>query len=185
MLEKYEFFNGTDGSVYVKTPDKPLFVYDSQCKDITDELFPLIRDLYPGAFKALAELYSKSERNNAFFMFRIVHRFIRCNLGENDTLSMDINRAGTINMEEVRCPLRGECIYEGTICKPVLQSHLTDRETEVGKLMGEGLSAQEVADELGISICTVHRHIANIKARCHFKSSAQIIAYFNARSNQI
>lgn len=181
MLEKYEFFNGPDGSVYVKAQDKPLFVYDVKCKDITDELFPLIRDLYPGAFKALAELYSMSAKNNGFYMFKIVHRFIRCNLGENDTLSTDINRAGTINMEEVRCPLRGECTHEGTICKPTLQTRLTDRETEVGELMGEGLTAQEVADELGISICTVHRHIANIKARCHFKNSAQIIAYFNAR----
>ena len=179
MLEKYEFFNAPDGSVYVKPFDKPMFVYDISCKQITDELIVLIRDLYPGAFNALSKLYSKSELNHGFFIFKIVHRFIRCNLGENDTLNFDINRVGSINVEEVRCPMRGECLYEGIICKPTLQSKLSDREEKVGRLLATGLSNMEVAEELGISLCTVHRHIANIKARLHFKNTNQIISHFH------
>lgn len=179
MLENYEFFNGPDGSVYVKPFNEPMFVYDISCKQITDEMVVLIRDLYPEAFKALSATYSKSEPNKGYFMFKIVNRFIRCNLGENDTLKYDITRVGSINVEEVRCPLRGECIHEGIICKPTLQTKLSERENEVARLLGSGLNSIEIADELGISICTVRRHIANIKARLHVKNTNQIISYFH------
>lgn len=181
MLERYEFFNSPDGTVYVKPLDKPIFVYDLDCRQITDEMISLIRDLYPGAFTALSSLYSRSERNTDFYMFKIVYRFIRCNFGENDTLSFDINQVGAMNIEEVRCPLRGECIHEGVICKPALQSKLSPREEEVGRLLATGLSNLEAAAELGISICTMHRHIANIKARLHLKNTNQIICYFHER----
>lgn len=183
MLERYEFFNSPDGTVYVKPFDKPMFVYDLDCRQITDEMISLIRDLYPGAFTALSSLYSRSERNTDFYMFKIVHRFIRCNFGENDTLSFDINQVGAMNIEEVRCPLRGECIHEGLICKPVLQSKLSPREEEVGRLLATGLSNLEVAAELGISICTMHRHISNIKARLHLKNTNQIICYFHEKGH--
>lgn len=183
MLERYEFFNSPDGTVYVKPFDKPMFVYDLDCRQITDEMISLIRDLYPGAFTALSSLYSRSERNTDFYMFKIVHRFIRCNFGENDTLSFDINQVGAMNIEEVRCPLRGECIHEGVICKPVLQSNLSPREEEVGRLLATGLSNLEVAAELGISICTMHRHISNIKARLHLKNTNQIICYFHEKGH--
>lgn len=181
MLDRYEFFNSPDGTVYVKPFDKPMFVYDIECRQITNELIAYIRDLYPGAFTALSSLYSASERNKDYFMFKIVHRFIRCNFGENDTLSYDINQVGAMYFEEVRCPLRGECIYEGVICKPSLQSKLSSREEEVGRLLATGLSNIEAAGELGISICTIHRHIANIKARLHFKNTNQIISYFHEK----
>lgn len=181
MLDRYEFFNSPDGTVYVKPFDKPMFVYDIDCRQITNELISYIRDLYPGAFAALSSLYSKSERNKDYFMFKIVHRFIRCNFGENDTLSYDINQLGAMCIEEVRCPIRGECIHEGVICKPTLLSKLSPREEEVGRLLGTGLSNLEVAEELGISICTMHRHIANIKARLHFKNTNQIISYFHEK----
>lgn len=181
MLDRYEFFNSPDGTVYVKPFDKPMFVYDIECRQITNELIAYIRDLYPGSFTALSSLYSASERNKDYFMFKIVHRFIRCNFGENDTLSYDINQVGAMCFEEVRCPLRGECIYEGVICKPSLQSKLSSREEEVGRLLASGLSNIEAAGELGISICTIHRHIANIKARLHFKNTNQIISYFHEK----
>lgn len=181
MLEGIEFFNSPDGTVYVKPFARPMYAYGLECRDITDGMIPIIRDLYPGAFSALSSLYSKSERNKDFYMYRIVHRFIRCNFGENDTLSFDINRAGTMSMEEVRCPMRGECMFEGVICKPVLQSKLSPREEEVCRLLASGLSNAEAASELGISICTMHRHIANIKARLHFRNTNQIISYFHEK----
>ena len=138
----------------------------------------LIRDLYPAAFTALAELYSKSERNKDFFEFRIVHRFIRCNFGEYDALSYDINSVGELNMEDVRCPLRGECLFEGLICRSPMNTELSPRESEVAHLLAKGYSRQEVAYELEISIYTVTRHITNIKARLHLKTTNQIIAKF-------
>lgn len=178
MLERIEFYNSPDGSVNIKPFGKPMFVYDESCKRITQEMIVLIRDLYPAAFTALAELYSKSERNKDFFEFRIVHRFIRCNFGEYDALSYDINSVGELNMEDVRCPLRGECLFEGVICKSPMNTELSPRETEVATLLAKGYSRQEVADELEISIFTVTRHITNIKARLHLKNTNQIISKF-------
>ncbi len=179
MLEKSEFFTSPDGTVYIKPFDKPMYVYDMSCREETEGLFILIRDLYPQAFMALSNLYSKNERNHDYFKYKIVHRFIRCNFGEYDALHFDISQIGTLNLEEVRCPLRGECINEGIICKPTLQSNLSPRETEVGLRLAAGLSNYEVAEDLGISICTVHRHICNIKARLHLRNTNQILSYFN------
>ena len=142
----------------------------------------LIRDFYPGAFKALSELYSKSERNRDYFEFRIVHRFIRCNFGEFDALSFDIGADGGFNVEDVRCPLRGECLLEGVICKPQMQTKLTERESDVAVRLSKGMSKQDIAEDLSISIYTVARHIANIKLRMNFKHTYQIIAYFNGKS---
>lgn len=178
MLERIEFYNCPDGSVNIKPFGQPMFVYDESCKKITQEMIVLIRDLYPAAFTALAELYSKSERNKDFFEFRIVHRFIRCNFGEYDALSYDINFVGEFNMEDVRCPLRGECLFEGLICRSPMNTELSPRESEVAHLLAKGYSRQEVAVELEISIYTVTRHITNIKARLHLKTTNQIIAKF-------
>lgn len=179
MLEKIEFYSSPDGTINVKPFNQPMFVYDMSCKSITEEMIILIRDLYPGAFKALAELYSKSERNKEFFEYKIVHRFIRCNFGEYDALTYDINQSGCFNVEDVRCPLRGECLMEGVICKPILQSKLTNREQEIAELLAGGLTRQEIASQLEISVYTVIRHIDKIKARMHFKHTNQIIAHFN------
>ena len=181
MLEKIEFYNCPDGSINVKPFNESMYVYDMSCRHITEEMIVRIRDLYPDAFKALSELYSRSERNREFFEYRIVHRFIRCNFGEYDALTYDINGLGQWNIEDVKCPMRGECLHEGVICKPTMHTQLSVRETEVAKLVAAGLARQEIADELTLSICTVNRHIANIKARMHFRHTNQIIAYFNGK----
>lgn len=178
MLEKIEFYNCPDGSINVKPFGKPMFVLDESCQNVIQEMVVLIRDLYPAAFATLSEVYSKSERNKKFFEYRIVHRFIRCNFGEYDALSYDINSIGEFNMEDVRCPLRGECRYEGLICRSPMNTDLSPRETEVAQLLAKGYSRQEIADELLISIYTVTRHITNIKARLHLKNTNQIIAKF-------
>lgn len=178
MLERIEFYNCPDGSVNIKPFDKPVQVFDMSCRHITEEMIVLIRDLYPAAFAALSQMYSKCERNKDFFEFKIVHRFIRCNFGEYDALSYDIGHVGVFNIEDVRCPLRGECLHEGVICKPTLQTKLSPREKEVAELIAQGFSKQEVADELYISIYTVSRHIANIKARMHFRHTHQIASHF-------
>lgn len=178
MLENIEFYNGPDGSINVKPFNRPVFEYTIECKKITDEMIIVIRDLYPIAFSALAELYSQSERNKGYFEYKIVHRFIRCNFGEYDALTYDIGNPGRFNIEDIRCPLRGECKHEGVICKPRLKTKLTEREQEVAELLCSGLTRHEIAEELSISFYTVLRHIANIKTRLHFKHTNQIIAFF-------
>lgn len=182
MLDRIEFYTSPDGTVNIKPYEQPMYVYDLSCKKVTQEMIALIRDLYPAAFTALSELYSRSERNKDFYEYKIVHRFIRCNFGEYDALNYDIEINGSINVEDVRCPLHGECLYEGVICKPTLQTKLSQREQEVAELLSQGLAHREVAEELGISIHTVARHIANIKVRLHLKNTRQIITYFNGKN---
>lgn len=178
MLEKIEFYNCPDGSVIVKPFDKPMFVYEQSCRKITEEMLIVIRDLYPTAFSALAELYSRSERNRDYYEYRIVHRFIRCNFGEYDALTFDISQTGDFYFEDVRCPMRGECLFEGVICKPALKTELTPRETEVAKMLSSGLSVQDISENLQISILTVRNHVQHIKARLRLKHTSQIISKF-------
>ncbi len=173
-----KFYVSPDGEVYVKPVEESIYVYSEGCKAITQKVISIIRDLYPDAYKALAELYSKSERNKSLFEYKMAHRFIRCNFGELDSLTYDITPEGKFNFEEVRCPLRGECINEGRICKPKLETKLSSREEDVAELLTEGLSGPEIAKELSISVCTVNRHLSNIKSRLRLKSTRQIIAYF-------
>ena len=175
MLERIEFYTCPDGSVNVKPADGAMYVYDQSCRRLTEEMLMNIRDLFPKAFAALSELYAKSERNREYFEYRIVHRFIRCNFGEYDALTYDISRGGIFNFEDVRCPLRGECLFEGVICKPSLQTVLSPREQEVAELLAEGLDAYEIGDELEISVNTVNNHLQHIKARLKVRRISQII----------
>ena len=180
MVDRIEFFNCPDGSISAKPSDGDMVVFDMTCRHIVEEMVARIKELYPGAYAVLAEIYSRSERNRDYFEYRIVHRFIRCNFGEYDALSFDVTPNG-FNFEEVKCPLRGECLYEGIICKPKLQNRLSAREREVADLLSRGRSKYDVAEELCISICTVSRHIANIKARLNLNHTHQIIAYCNGK----
>lgn len=44
--------------------------------------------------------------------------------------------------------------------------------------MGQGYDKLEVANELSISVYTVSRHVANIKARLKLRHTHQIVSYF-------
>ncbi len=54
---------------------------------------------------------------------------------------------------------------------------LTEREREVLKLIADGLSNQEVADRLVISVKTVERHRANILAKLNLHSRTDLVKY--------
>lgn len=58
-------------------------------------------------------------------------------------------------------------------------SVLTDRETEILRLVARGLTNQEIADELVISPATVKTHIARIMAKldCHDRAQLVVVAY--------
>lgn len=178
MLENIEFYNCPDGSVIVKPNDQPMYSYEQSHRSLTENMLITIRDLYPTAFEALAEIYSRSERNREYYEYKIVHRFIRCNFGEYDALTFDISKSGDFNFEDVRCPMRGECMFEGIICKPQLNTSLTNREKEVAGRLADGYTVREISDELQISILTVRNHIQHIKARLKLKHTSQIISKF-------
>jgi DNA-binding CsgD family transcriptional regulator len=54
---------------------------------------------------------------------------------------------------------------------------LTPRELEVLRLVAQGLSDAEIADRLVLSQHTVHRHVANVRAKLRLPSRAAAVAY--------
>lgn len=54
---------------------------------------------------------------------------------------------------------------------------LTNRESEVLRLVAFGLSAKRVALELQIAPCTVERHIENVRLKTRTRNRAHMIAY--------
>src|ERR1700688_2568424 len=55
--------------------------------------------------------------------------------------------------------------------------NLSDREFEVFELIGEGLSARQIAARLYLSAKTVDAHRANIKEKLKIKTSAELISF--------
>lgn len=54
---------------------------------------------------------------------------------------------------------------------------LTEREREVVTLVGEGLTNQEIADRLVLSVKTVERHRSNIMAKLNLHSRTDLVKY--------
>ena len=166
------------GIPLVEIVTEPDLSSPAEARQFLSELLAAIRDRYPKAHAALMELYSRSTMNRRWYEYRVVHRFIRCNLGEYDQYRLDINHRGQLQLEEVHCPLRGECRHEGVICKPQLDTRLTERELEVFRLIAQHLTAEDIAEELCISPCTVARHRENIKAKIGARSVAEMVEYW-------
>lgn len=77
--------------------------------------------------------------------------------------------AGTMVQDYLRHSRQGEerTVYDG----------LTPRQKEVLTLIAEGLSNQEIADELEISVRTVERHRENIMKRLNLHSRIDLVKY--------
>ena len=54
---------------------------------------------------------------------------------------------------------------------------LTNRESEILRLVAVGLSAKKVAVRLDIAPCTVERHIENVRLKTRTRNRAHMIAY--------
>ncbi|MFA9555964.1 response regulator [Evansella sp. AB-rgal1] len=90
--------------------------------------------------------------------------------------------------EAIRATYKGQSILEPEVTgkimtkmrtKPVEHLHdsLTEREQEVLKLMAEGKSNQEIADELFIALKTVKVHVSNILAKLEVHDRTQAVIY--------
>ncbi len=67
--------------------------------------------------------------------------------------------------------------------EPPADSGLTNRETEILRLVAEGNSNKEIAAALSLSVHTVERHVANIYAKIGARGRADATAY--AHRNRI
>lgn len=62
-------------------------------------------------------------------------------------------------------------------CKPFVEGALSDRETEILKLVAEGYSSPEIGELLSISSKTVDKHRANMMKKLNLHSAAALTAY--------
>ena len=54
---------------------------------------------------------------------------------------------------------------------------LSDREAEVVRLIGSGLSTREIAEELNLSVKTIESYRANVKRKLNLKSGAELARF--------
>jgi len=181
-LTNFEFYGTLSGSVIIAEKDKSLRAYEQSEQSFTIAMLEKIDNFYPEASKALDETYSPVKVNKAYFDYKKVHRFIRCNFSEYDNKS-DIDQDGVFKFEFIACPLRGECKFCGIICNPKFNSRLSERERQVMKLYATAFKADKIADTLFISIETVRKHKRNSLQKLGLHSLSEFIAY--ASKNQI
>lgn len=178
-MEVMEFFVSAD-EVFFQSENglQPLV----EGSPIVAQMLERIKELYPQAYKALCVCYAKSKPNKTYYNFLIVRRFCKCNFGNLDHTKRDVS-GGIFNIERVSCPLQGECQYEGIICMPKMDSRLSDSERRVMKLVCDGRSNNEIAEELYLSPNTVKRHISSAYIKSHSRNRADFVKY--AKDNDI
>lgn len=90
--------------------------------------------------------------------------------------------------EAIRCTHSGEAIIEEEVSKKIqenedngyrmnLHEDLTRRELEVLRLIADGLSNQEIAEELYITLKTVKTHVSNILSKLEVSDRTQATIY--------
>lgn len=152
-LENVEFYLDPFGKVMIVDKDG-VHSYEQEDEAFTSLMFARIEEDYTEAYKALCELYKSSIPNIRYYRWLVVNRFIRCNLSVYDR-KVDIDSRGAFKLEEVQCPLRGECKHDGVICNARFNDKLTERQREVMRHYCEGLTYEEIAELLHISPETV------------------------------
>lgn len=58
-----------------------------------------------------------------------------------------------------------------------LRDYLTERECEIVHLISLGLSAKQVARELGISPCTIPHHVENVRLKTRTRNRVHMVAH--------
>ena len=147
-------------------------------REIIEFILNTLQKFFPSALKALSEECSAYEKNKRYYDFRRVELFIRCNFSEHDTLSFDISQ-GMLHFEDVKCPRRGICKYEGVICKPKFCVPVPSEEGKVAALYSKGLTADEIACILKKSIKTVKNQLGSVTKRLHLDRTRDLIKIFS------
>lgn len=175
LLTNTEFFT-YEGEVWIRDAKGDTKRLAETDYVFVQEMCEMIETFYPKAYAALCEQYKGSALNRSFFRFRMVCRFVKCNFAALDSVP-DIDCRLHCNFEYVACPLRGECKYDRVICRPEFNHRLSPAETQVMKLIYEGVSEEEAADRLCLSPHTVHSHIRNAYTRLGLHTRTEFARY--------
>lgn len=175
LMENYEFVALADGNIIARndTANKVVTEFD---RDIIEFVIKEIKVRYPIAYERLCIIYDRYKGNRLNYEYLIAKRFIRCNMGADDLMTIDVEQ-GVVNLEFVSCPMRGECPYEGVVCRPRHHSHLTPTLKQVAELYASGKSYQDIADVLGKSPKTIANQLRAIKEILKLKRVKDIITY--------
>ena len=149
---RVEFFlNGFGRALIVNDLKKDSFKhFESGDRELIDLVWSKIEEDYTEAKERLSYIYdSKADRK-----YLKVRRFLKCNFSENDH-TPDIDDDENFCLEQVHCPLRGECPDENIICNPKLNTKLTSRELEYVPLLISGMDDDEIGEHLFVSPETV------------------------------
>lgn len=177
-METVEFHTSPEGAVLYKIRGKKERRLTRFSIEILHPLSELVRERFPECYSRLAMIYPiKSDRSlgSENQVYQMMSRFIRCNFGEHDLLTQDIDH-DIFNFEEVKCPLRGGfCPNENIICKPKGLLKLSPTEHEVANLYLEGFTFGDIAHELHKSPSTVKTQLYRIKEKLKVKNCREII----------
>lgn len=180
MPSGIEFYTFED-ELWYRTPDGHTERLTERHNDVVALVLDKIEQFYPKAYVALSKEYERCVANLSLYRFRMVQRFCKCNFGNIDNIA-DIDGYGRMRLECVPCPLRGECRMEGVICRPEFDSQLSDSEHRVLRLWYQGMSKEEIAEQLYLSIHTVNNHIRNAFARLGIHEKAEFFRYAEANN---
>ena len=61
--------------------------------------------------------------------------------------------------------------------KPKDNAKLSSRELEIVCLVADGLSAKQIASQLGLSSLTIHKHKQRIMRKMQVKTSVELVLY--------
>ena len=148
-MEGLEFYVFED-ELWCKTTSGKNFIVDETKTEIVKYMLEKIRNRYPEAYSALESIYQSSSPNQPYYQYLLM-----------------------------RCPMRGECPYEGVICMPKFNSNLSAAELRVMEQLYRGKSEQEAAKELFSSPNTVHQHVKSVYVKLGIHRLADFIQYAN------
>lgn len=165
-MKAIEFYTSPEGVVYYRERGceaKRL----TKFSEVVRQLITIIRNRFPECYARLAILYKESAS-------QMVGRFVRCNFGEHDLLTDDLDN-DILNFEEVRCPLRGICKDEHIICKPKSLVHLSKGEQDVVKLYLNGITLDNISKQLHKNRNTVKTQLLRVRDKLGVKNCREII----------
>lgn len=178
-LSLIEFYTSPQGQIMYTTHNtKETKELSPSDIDFITKLYDKIEKEFPLAHQSLKVLCKKSKLNLPVFRYRVVRQFIACNMGDFDLHRYDIGELGDMQLEEVKCPLRSRCPYEGIICKPK-PVKITPREEQILKYLAYGYSTQNVAELLKIAYDTVENHKRKIFKKLNCDKITDAIFYYH------
>ena len=176
-MNDVEFFIDPEGRPGMRTGDR-IQIIEPDDIDIIIPFNRWIEDDYTEAAGRLQHIYQSLDDAT----YRKFRRMIRCNWPLFDSVP-DKEHDGRTNCEKFYCPMRGECPDENIICNPKPNTNFTKREITIIRMIADGKTEQQIADELCLSTCTVKVHRQNIQRKASINTKLGIVEM--ARKKQL